>query len=127
MDLLAGLAALALVGLYLYSRRTKRPPQGPLAAEATTLPELTPEALRSAVEAHPRTPVQVYQTALGNGALIAFGYSPGHDRVDVFAPTDAGGDAYAHCEFSLASMQWRTDPPPDQDEIRAILRDTFPG
>ena len=127
MDLLAGLAALALVGLYLYSRRTRRPPQGPLAAESTTIAELTPKSLRAIVEAHPRTPVKVYQTALGNGAFIGFGYSPGHDRVDVFAPTDAGGEAYSAFEFSLASMQWRTDPPSDQDEIRAVLRDTFPG
>ncbi len=127
MDLLAGVAALVLVGLYLYNRKPRRPPQGPLAAQEIALGEIQPEGLRSAIASHTRTPARTFQTTLVTGSPVALGYSPGHDRVDVFAPVSTGEDAFAPFEFSLASMQWLTDPPPDADAIQAVLRDTFPG
>ena len=127
MDLLAGAAALALIGLYFYTRKPRRPPQGPLAAPEVPAAEIDPEGLRVAVQSHGRTSAKTFLTVLSNGSPVALGYSPGHDRVDVFAPTGDGDDAFAAFEFSLASMQWRTDAPPDGDAIRAVLRDTFPG
>ena len=127
MDLLAGVAALVLIGLYLYSRKPRRPPQGPLAAHEVPVGEIEPEGLRSTIVSHARTPARTFQTTLASGSSVALGYSPGHDRVDVFAPVASGGDAFAPFEFSLASMQWLTGPPPDADAIRAVLRDTFPG
>jgi hypothetical protein len=78
-------------------------------------------------EAHPRRPARGYLTTLANGNPVAFGYTPGHDRVDVFAPADPGASDFAAYEFSLASMQWISDPPPSSDDIRTVLRDTFPG
>ncbi|MDH3223917.1 MAG: hypothetical protein OEO23_09385 [Gemmatimonadota bacterium] len=127
MDLLAGVAALVLIGLYLYSRKPRRPPQGPLAAQEIPVGEIQPEGLRSAIESHSRTPARTFQTILSTGAPLALGYSPGHDRVDVFAPSADGEGGFAPFEFSLASMQWLTGPPQDADAIRAVLRDTFPG
>lgn len=127
MDLLAGAAALALIGLYFYTRKPRRPPQGPLAAPEVPAEEIEPEGLRLAVESHGRTSAKTFLTTLSNGSVVALGYSPGHDRVDVFAPNGGEGDPFAPFEFSLASMQWLTPPPPDGDAIRAVLRDTFPG
>ncbi|NNF27559.1 MAG: hypothetical protein HKO53_03120 [Gemmatimonadetes bacterium] len=127
MDLLAGAAALALIGLYFYTRKPRRPPQGPLAAAEVPSAEIAPEGLRHAVQSHSRTLAKTFSTVLSNGSPVAFGYSPGHDRVDVFARAGDEGDAFAPFEFSLASMQWLTGPPPDADAIRAVLRDTFPG
>lgn len=126
MDLLAGAAALALIGLYLYTRKPRRPPQGPLAAREAPVGEIHPDALQQAVRSHPRPSAKTFHTTLSNGTPVALGYSPGHDRVYVFAQ-GSGTDEYRAFEFSLASMQWLTDPPPDGDAIRAVLRDTFPG
>ena len=127
MDVLAGIAALALVGVYLYSRRSRRTPPGPLAATLTPLAEFSPDALKNAAESHRRKPAQGYLTKLDDGLSVGFGYTPGHDRVDVFAPTDAGETAFASFEFSLASRRWLTEPPLGAEQIKTILRDTFPG
>lgn len=127
MDLLAGVAALALVGLYLYTRRSRRPEPGPLAATPTAVADFSPEGLRAVAQAHPRRPAQGYLTTLADGTPVAFGYTPGHDRVDVFAPQGDDASAFGAYEFSLASMQWLSDPPPSAEEIRPVLRDTFPG
>ena len=127
MDLLAGLAVLALIGAYLYSKRSQRPAPGPLAASPVPVEELRPDALRSAVEQHSRTPAKNYVTTLANGAALGIGYTPGHDRVDVFAPDGSGAPPFQAFEFSLASMTWLTGPPAAGGEIERILRDTFPG
>ena len=126
MDLLAGLAAVVLVGIYLYSRKSRRPAQGPLAAPETPVSEIGPEGLRAAVESLARRPARSYQTELADGSAVAFGHTPGHDRLDVFASTPDGG--YSCFEYSLASQKWLAEQFPDRDgEIRAVIKDTFPG
>ena len=127
MDILAGIAALALVGVYLYSRRSRRIPLGPLAATATPLADFSPDALKNAAVGHHRSPAQGYLAMLDEGLAVGFGYTPGHDRVDVFAPTDGNGNEFAPFEFSLASRRWLTEPPLGAEQIKTILRDTFPG
>lgn len=127
MDVLAGVAALALVGVYLLSRRTRLPPKGPLAATPTSIAELSPSALRSTAENHARVPANVYAARLSSGSNLGLGYTPGHDRIDVYAPIDDEASEFAAFEFSLASRRWLTDPPPSDDQIKAIIKDTFPG
>ncbi|MGI9626923.1 MAG: hypothetical protein ACR2QM_08820 [Longimicrobiales bacterium] len=127
MDVLAVVAALSLVGLYLFSRRSRRPPQGPRAASLTSIQEYFPPELRTVAEGHSRVPANAYIALLKTGLNVGLGYTPGHDRVDVFAPAEADSPEFGAFEFSLASRRWLSDSPPDADEIKVIIKDTFPS
>ena len=125
MDWLFGLVVLGGVGLYVMRRRKRRPAQGPRAAAEVAVSELTPDPLRTVVEAQSRQRAKCFRGTLVSGETVAFGYSPGNASLDVFA---MGGEGeYGAFRFSMAQRGWTGSTlPAEESDIRQVIGDTFP-